>query len=65
MLHFVVHTTEALSQGVKILKGEYLLKAINVHKMDQVSELSTCPVCYDTYGLYVLKLCMHYMKYVK
>ena len=27
---------EALSEAVKVLKGEYLVRAINEHKMDQV-----------------------------
>lgn len=29
-------TVEALSEAVKVLKGEYLVRAINEHKMDQV-----------------------------
>ena len=28
---------EALSEGVKILKGQYLLQAITKHEMDQVN----------------------------
>ncbi|KAF0764056.1 ATP-dependent RNA helicase Ddx1 [Aphis craccivora] len=30
-----LNTSEALSQGVKLLKGEYCIKAINKHKMDK------------------------------
>ena len=32
---------EALSEAVKVLKGEYLVRAINEHKMDQVRRLYT------------------------
>ena len=51
------HTlTECLSEAVKLLKAEYLVKAINTHKMDQAILFCRTKLDCDNIEHYLLSL---------
>ena len=54
--YFFFDKTEALSEAVKLLKADYLVKAINKHKMDQAIIFCRTKLDCDNIENYLLTL---------